>query len=99
MFVTTAALLLAACAADKPKPTPLETYPPKIAGRVVWEGQIGKVGFALVPAVKEGVFYLASGDGDVVAMQAETAAPALERHNTVPVSACIATTSPSPEAR
>ena len=72
LFVTTAALLLAACAADKPKPTPLETYPPKIAGRVVWEGQIGKVGFALVPAVKDGVFYLASGDGDVVAMQAET---------------------------
>ena len=74
LFVTAVALLLAACAADKPKPTPLETYTPKIAGRVVWEGQIGKVGFALVPAVKDGVFYLASGSGDVVAMQAETGA-------------------------
>ena len=68
------ALLLAACAADKPKPTPLETYAPKIAGRLIWEGQIGKVSFALVPAVKDGVFYLASGDGDVVAMQADTGA-------------------------
>ena len=72
LLVATTALLMAACAADKPKPTPLETYPAKIAGRVVWEAQIGKVGFALVPAVKDGVFYLASGNGDVVAMQAET---------------------------
>lgn len=69
-----AALLLAACAAEKPKPTPLETYAPKIAGRMVWQGQIGKVGFALVPAVKDGVFYLASGDGDVTALQADTGA-------------------------
>ena len=72
LLVAMTALLMAACAADKPKPTPLETYPAKIAGRVVWEAQIGKVGFALVPAVKDGVFYLASGNGDVVAMQAET---------------------------
>ena len=70
----TTALLLAACAADKPKPTPLESYEPRIAGRLVWQGQVGKVGFALVPAVKDGVFYLASGDGDVTAMQADTGA-------------------------
>ena len=70
----TAALLLAGCAADKPKPTPLESYAPKVAGRMVWQGQVGKVGFALVPAVKDGVFYLASGDGDVTALQADTGA-------------------------
>ena len=70
----TTALLLAACAADKPKPTPLESYEPRIAGRLVWQGQVGKVGFALVPAVKDGVFYLASGDGDVTALQADTGA-------------------------
>ena len=68
------ALLLAACAADKPKPTALESYAPKTAGRMVWQSQIGKVGFALVPAVKDGVFYLASGDGDVTALQADTGA-------------------------
>ena len=68
------ALLLAACAADKPKPTALESYAPKIAGRMVWQSQVGKVGFALVPAVKDGVFYLASGDGDVTALQADTGA-------------------------
>ena len=68
------ALLLAACAADKPKPTALESYAPKIAGRMVWQAQVGKVGFALVPAVKDGVFYLASGDGDVTALQADTGA-------------------------
>ena len=72
--VATAALLLAGCAADKPKPTPLESYAPKVAGRMVWQGQVGKVGFALVPAVKDGVFYLASGDGDVTALQADTGA-------------------------
>jgi len=68
------AMLLAACAADKPKPTPLETYEPKIAGRQVWEGRIGRIGFSLVPAVKDGVFYVASGDGDVQALQADTGA-------------------------
>ena len=66
--------LLAACAADKPKPTPLETYEPKTAGRLVWQGQVGHIGFALVPAVQGGVFYLASGDGEVQALQAETGA-------------------------
>lgn len=66
--------LLAACAADKPKPTALETYDPKIAGRLVWEGRVGQIGFALVPAVKDGVFYLAAGDGEVRAVQSETGA-------------------------
>jgi len=68
------ALLLAACAADKPKPTPLETYEPRIAGRQVWESRIGRIGFSLVPAVRDGVFYVASGDGEVRALQADTGA-------------------------
>jgi hypothetical protein len=40
-------LLLAACAADKPKPTPLETYTPKIAARQVWELRMGGLGSGL----------------------------------------------------
>jgi outer membrane protein assembly factor BamB len=72
-LVTLAAVaLLAACAADKPKPTPLETYEPKIAGRQVWQTRIGTVGFPLVAAAREGLFFVASGDGSVAAINADT---------------------------
>ena len=74
------ALLMAACAADKPKPTPLETYEPKIAARQVWEARIGGsaipgfggIGFPMVPAVNDNVVTVASGDGEVRALQADT---------------------------
>ena len=74
------ALLLAGCAADKPKPTPLETYEPKIAARLVWEARIGGsaipgfggIGFPMVPAVNDKVVTVASGAGEVSALQADT---------------------------
>lgn len=69
-----ALLVLAGCAADKPKPAPLEDYAPKIAGRLVWETRVGSVGFAMVPAVRSGTFYVASGDGEVTALQADNGA-------------------------
>lgn len=69
-----AALVLAGCAADKPKPTPLENLTPKIAATQVWEARIGSIGFPLVPTVHDGVFYVASGSGDVVALQADSGA-------------------------
>lgn len=63
---------LAGCSsADKPKPTPLEELAPRIAGRQVWANSIGRVGFPLVPAVHGGVFFVASGDGNVLAMRAD----------------------------
>lgn len=65
---------LAGCAADKPKPTPLQTFTPKIAASQVWEARIGSIGFPLVPTVHDGVVYLASGSGDVVALQADSGA-------------------------
>lgn len=64
--------LLAGCAADKPKPSALENYAPKIAGRLVWQASLGRLGYTLVPAVKDGVFYVASGDGDLRALKADT---------------------------
>jgi len=67
-----AALLLVACSADKPKPTPLENYEPRIAGRQVWQARLGPAGFPLVPAVRDGQFFVASGDGAVAALQADT---------------------------
>ena len=66
--------LLAACAAEKPKPTALETYDAKIAAALVWAGGLGKIGFALVPAVKDGIFFVASGDGEVRALDSENGA-------------------------
>ena len=70
--LATAALLLASCAADKPKPTPLETVAPKIAGRLVWSAKLDAVPFVLSPNVRDGVVTLASGDGTVLAVQADS---------------------------
>ncbi len=63
---------LSACAADRPKPTPLENLAPKIAGQSVWRTQIGKIGFAMVPVVRDGAFIVANGAGQVTALDAQT---------------------------
>lgn len=72
-WIAAALLGLAACSsADKPKPTPLEEVAPKIAGRQVWSSSIGRIGFPMVPAAQAGVFFVAAGDGSVLALQGET---------------------------
>ncbi len=71
LSVVLAAALLAACAADRPDPTPLETYEPKIAGSQVWQLQMSGFNFPMLPAVRDGVFFVADNSGDVVAVQAE----------------------------
>ncbi len=65
---------LTGCAADRPKPTPLENLQPKISGRQVWNTGLGTIDFALVPTVRDGVFYVANSRGDVTALQAQTGA-------------------------
>jgi outer membrane assembly lipoprotein YfgL len=71
-----AALLVAACASgpDKPKPTPLESFTAQLTPRALWSQRIegGIAGFALAPAVNGGVVTLASADGSVFALQADT---------------------------
>jgi outer membrane assembly lipoprotein YfgL len=78
-----ALLLLGACAADRPKPAPLETVVPKIAGRQVWSANLGggllpfvqaPRDVILVPAVRDGVFFVASAGGELRALQADTGA-------------------------
>lgn len=65
------ATLMAACGSDKPKPTPLEAITPQIAGRQVWAARVdGGLPFVLMPAVRDGQFIVASGDGSVVALNA-----------------------------
>ncbi len=67
--------LLAACSStDKPKPTPLETFEPKITGRAVWNLRLPGSAIAMTPALRDGVLFVASGDGTVMALQADTGA-------------------------
>jgi outer membrane protein assembly factor BamB len=65
-------LALAACSSDKPKPTPLESITPAIAGRSVWEARVDATPFVLMPAVskdaKDDAFIVAGGDGTIVAL-------------------------------
>jgi outer membrane protein assembly factor BamB len=68
------AMGLLACSSDKPKPTPLETYTPKLTGSQVWAANVGSVNFPLVPSVVKGVIYLASGAGELQALNTDTGA-------------------------
>jgi outer membrane protein assembly factor BamB len=68
------ATVLGACAADKPKPTALETYEPKIAASQVWSTALGKLDYVLVPVAKDGAFFVASGNGEVMALDAQSGA-------------------------
>jgi outer membrane assembly lipoprotein YfgL len=63
---------MAACSADKPKPTPLQTLTPKIAARAVWNVSIGSIGYPMVATVRNGNIFVASGNGELRALQAET---------------------------
>lgn len=63
---------LAACSADRPDPTKLEKFEPKIAGREVWRAKLDKIDFPLSVAVRNGRFHAADRDGTVVALEAET---------------------------
>ena len=63
--------LLAGCAADKPEPRPLEAFEPKIAGRQAWSDSLGTVRYPIVPAARDGRFYVAASDGTVRALAAD----------------------------
>ena len=64
------ALLAAACSSDKPKPTPLESITPQIAGRLVWSSRIEAPPPGLIVNARDGEFVVASGDGTVLALVA-----------------------------
>lgn len=75
-----ALLLVAGCASDKPKPTPLQPLEAKIAGRAVWnlklDGGLSSRGSArdavLIPSVRGDTVFAASAGGELAALQAET---------------------------
>lgn len=66
--------LLAACSSDRPRPTPLESLTPQIAGRQVWTAGVGSVSFSMLPMARDGAFFVAGDDGTVAALDAETGA-------------------------
>ena len=70
----TLVLTLAGCAADKPKPTALETVVPQISGRQVWAARVDSVQFPLAVSVREGSFIVAGTDGTVLALDAQSGA-------------------------
>ena len=72
------AWVVAGCASDRPKPTPLQELTPQIAGRQVWRTQLDRVSFGLVPAVREGRVFVAGDGGLVRAVDALTGATAWE---------------------
>jgi outer membrane protein assembly factor BamB len=59
---------LAGCSSDKPKPTPLESITPAIAGRSVWNMRVDAAPFVLMPSAKDDAFIVAGGDGSIVAL-------------------------------
>jgi len=65
-----AALLLAACSTDKPKPTPLEPFNAQLGARQAWSQKFDAVPFPLAVAVHGASVTLAAGDGTVVALDA-----------------------------
>jgi outer membrane assembly lipoprotein YfgL len=67
-----AAAVLAGCASDKPKPTPLEAVTAQIAGRQVWTARVDSVQFPLAVTVRDGQFTVAGTDGTVLALDAAT---------------------------
>lgn len=72
-FLLAAAALIGGCGStNKPKPTPLEDFTPKISGRAVWDASIGRVQFPLAVVVRDGRFIVADDDGNVVALEVES---------------------------
>jgi outer membrane assembly lipoprotein YfgL len=67
-----AAVLLAGCAAEKPKPTPLEAIEAKLNVRAAWDSRLDGVKFPLSVQARDGLFVVAASDGAVVALDAAT---------------------------
>jgi len=67
-------LLLAACASEKPKPTPLETIEPQLRGNTVWTSRLEAVKFPLAVQARDGAFVVAGGGGAVAALDATNGA-------------------------
>ena len=59
---------------DKPKPAPLESLQPKLAARLAWSAEQGRVDFPMQPAVALGQVATAASDGTVTVRPLDRAA-------------------------
>jgi outer membrane protein assembly factor BamB len=80
---------LAGCAADRPKPTALETFTPSLAGRQVWSSSVGSIDFPLGVVSRGGQFIAAGTDGTVLALDAETGAEVWRAQAGAPLTAGV----------
>ena len=64
--------VLMGCAASKPQPQPLEPLTPTIAGALAWSQRVDKLTFPLSVAVNAGTFTVASSDGAVFSLDADS---------------------------
>ena len=88
--VLLALAVLVGCAADKPKPKPLEPVTPKIAGRQVWSAKLDGVRFPLSVVSRDGSFIVAVDDGTRAGAGGRAAAAELWRANAgAPLSAGV----------
>lgn len=84
-----AAALLAACASDSPKPTPLAAYTAQLSARPAWTGKLDAVQFPLAVTVRDGRFIVAGSDGSVLALDAATGREAWRGLAGAPLSAGV----------
>jgi outer membrane assembly lipoprotein YfgL len=80
---------LAGCASDRPKPTPLQEFTPKLAARQAWKAQVDRVSFPLTPTVREGRVHVASDTGAVQAIDVVTGQVAWEARLNVRIAAGV----------
>jgi outer membrane protein assembly factor BamB len=69
------AMLLAACASDRPKPAPLEPLAASIAGRTVWSQRLEGFAGPTAIATAGNVFTVATASGTVAAFEPESGRP------------------------
>jgi len=67
-----ALLALMACSSDRPKPTPLASLVPKIAGKQIWQARVDSVRMPLAMPVRNGAVVVAGADGTVMALDLQT---------------------------
>lgn len=65
-------VVVAACSSDRPKPSPLPAYTASIDARLVWKAKIDSVTFPLTVLARKGHFAVASTDGTLLVLDAQS---------------------------
>jgi outer membrane assembly lipoprotein YfgL len=90
LFALAALLVLAACAGpDRPKPATLAPNVPLLGVQAVWSANVGPVDFPLDLHVLEGRAYLASSNGTVAVLDAQTGSDVWRTTVETPLSAGV----------